>query len=76
MKDPDAYDRLLAVLERARRKGVNSSREDFRLTSHWPPPSVQVVDLFGKAYWWDRDPGGQLTLRPAAWISKTSLPAR
>lgn len=28
----------------------------------------RIVELFGKAYWWDLE-DGKLTLRPAKWIN-------
>lgn len=35
--------------------------------------STRVAYLFGKAYWWDTDPDGRLTLQPAVWINAPAL---
>ncbi len=35
---------------------------------------LRTVWLFGKPYWWERLPGGQLALRKAAWISARRNP--
>jgi hypothetical protein len=34
--------------------------------------TLRVVWLFGRPYWWDRLPGGRLTLVHAAWIEEQS----
>lgn len=68
MTGPDACDRLLAILDGMRERATDSVQGDFRLTSHWPPGSLEVVHLFGKPYWWDRLPDGRLRLQPARWI--------
>lgn len=32
--------------------------------------ALRVVWLFGRPYWWDRDPGGRLALRLALWLDR------
>lgn len=62
-------DRLTQQMRRAIMKALrDSGRDDFALTSHWKPDLPGIVHLFGKAYWWDRCPDGQLTLQRAAWL--------
>ncbi|MCZ4506935.1 hypothetical protein O3Q52_01665 [Streptomyces sp. ActVer] len=68
MTEPDAYDRLLAILDGVRERATNSRQEDFRLTGRWNPESQRVAYLFGKAYWWDADADGRLALRRADWM--------
>ena len=34
----------------------------------------RIAYLFGKTYWWDRDPDGLLTLQPAVWINAPAQP--
>ncbi|WP_329616495.1 hypothetical protein OG244_28615 [Streptomyces brevispora] len=36
----------------------------------------RIAYLFGKTYWWDRDPDGRLTLQPAVWINAPARRAR
>ena len=38
--------------------------------------SQRIAYLFGKAYWWDREPDGRLTLQPAVWINGPGLRER
>lgn len=31
----------------------------------------RIVWLFGKPYWWEREPSGRLALQPAPWAEET-----
>ncbi|WP_406078761.1 hypothetical protein OG337_29130 [[Kitasatospora] papulosa] len=36
--------------------------------------ALRTVWVFGKPYWWERQPDGRLNLRKASWLSERKNP--
>lgn len=68
-----AMERIAVNAYRAALQALREGTREFALTGHWQPESQRVAYLFGKAYWWDREPDGRLALQPAAWINAPAL---
>ncbi|WP_333742709.1 hypothetical protein [Streptomyces ardesiacus] len=62
------------TIARATLRALRSNASDFALTGRWRPEAHRIVYLFGRAYWWDRDPDGRLALQPAVWINAPDPP--
>ena len=71
-----AMSHIAENMRKAALRALRSSPSDFALTSDWATEPQRVTYLFGKAYWWDRDLVGCLTLQPAAWINAPALRER